>query len=332
MNEVNQVLLRLYETTQSASVSEFPEKVFSLIKDLVKFDSGGFCDFNQHPQLGLKLVSAVAHNMSAEDKLRARSEYINSEKVVGKNTLFTDDPALAQAFRQKGTSVSLSVLNSNQVKPNVAAYGIKTESLQTLTMVHGSSIHTSFQTISLLRTKADFEYTRSDEAIANIILPHVFQAFSIHRQLYAKSDDNSADSATVICSLSGHINFIDDAAVNFLHSEFHEWFPPFLPLKLLEKLSTTSEKIYIGKHFTVVAQLKKDLLFLNFRQITSFEKLSPTEIVIAEMLAQNETYKAIAQRLGNQPATVRNQAHSIYMKFGISGKAELAKILKNFRY
>ena len=63
----------------------------------------------------------------------------------------------------------------------------------------------------------------------------------------------------------------------------------------------------------------------------TFENLSPTELVIAEMLVRNETYKAIAQKLGNQPATVRNQAHSIYSKFGISGKAELAKIINKTR-
>lgn len=329
MDEINQVLLRLYETAQSASVSEFPEKIFPLIKSQVKFDSGGFCDFNQHPQVGLKLVSAVAHNISAEDKLRARAEYLNSESVANQNTLVTDDPALALAFRAKGRSVSLSVLGNNMIKPNVVAYGQKTESLQTLAMVGNTLDRKSFQTISLLRRKENFQYTRTDEAIANIILPHVFQAFSVHRQIHAKNTENAVNSGIAICSLSGNINFIDETAVSFLHSEFHDWIPPFLPSKLLEKLNVTSEKIYIGKQFTVTAQLKGNLLFLNFRRTTSMGKLSATELVIAEMLARNETYKAIAQRLGNQPATVRNQAHNIYVKFGISGKAELTRILKS---
>jgi DNA-binding CsgD family transcriptional regulator len=141
--------------------------------------------------------------------------------------------------------------------------------------------------------------------------------------------EDSVSSGTVICSLSGGIHFIDETAADLLHSEFLDWSSPFLPSKVLEKLGTTSEKIYIGKQFTVTTQLKGDLLFLNFRRTTSIEKLSLTELVIAEMLAQNETYKAIAQRLGNQPATVRNQAHNIYVKFGISGKAELARIMKS---
>lgn len=329
MDEINQVLLRLYETAQSASVSEFPEKIFPLIKKQIKFDSGGFCDFSQHPQSGLKLVSAVAHNISAEDKLRARAEYLHSENIVNPNSLATDDPALARAFREKGRSVSLSVLGNKTIKSNVVAYGQKTESLHTLAMVGNTPDRKSFQTMSLLRRKANFEYTRTDEAIANIIFPHVFQAFSIHRQIHAKSMENPFSSGIAICSLLGVIYFIDETAANFLHGECHDWIPPFLPSKLLEKLKVTSEKIYIGKQFTVTAQLKGDLLFLNFRRTISIEKLSATELVIAEMLAQNETYKAIAQRLGNQPATVRNQAHNIYVKFGISGKAGLIRILKS---
>lgn len=329
LEEINQVLLRLYETAQSASASEFPEKIFQLIKNQVKFDSGGFCDFNQHPQSGLKLVSAVAHNVSVEDKLRARTEYLTNEKFVNQNSLATDDPALAQAFRQKGRSVTLGVLGNDRIKPNVAAYGIKTSSLQTLAMVGNTPNRKSFQTISLWRSKADFEYTPTDEAIANFVLPHVFQAFSIHRQIHAKSMEDSVSSGTVICSLSGGIHFIDETAVDLLQSEFDDWIPPFLPSQILVKLGATSEKIYIGKQFTVTAQLKGDLLFLNFRQTTSIEKLSLTELVIAEMLIQNQTYKAIAQRLGNQPATVRNHVHNIYVKFGISGKAELTRIMKN---
>jgi len=47
--------------------------------------------------------------------------------------------------------------------------------------------------------------------------------------------------------------------------------------------------------------------------------------VIAEMLAKHETYKAIAQRLGNQPATVRNQAHSIYKNSGFRVKQSWLK-------
>jgi len=329
LNALNQVILKLYATTQSASASEFSENIFASIKSLVKFDSGGLCDFAQLPEAGLKLIAAVPHNVSTEDKQRSRTEYIDTEKVVGQNAIFTGDPLLKQAFRKKGNAVSLSVMHGARTTPNLIAYGVKTHALQSLAMVRSSAIHTSFQTISLWRAHADFEYTETDKAIADIILPHVFQAFSIHRQLHARAKNSVADGATAICSLSGHIQFIDPAAVEYLHGEFHDWQPPFLPPALLDHLRTTSEKIYITRRFTVVARLKEDLLFMVFRPSTSCDRLSATELVIAEMLARNDTYKAIAQRLGSQPATVRNQAHSIYVKFGISGKAQLARIMKD---
>jgi len=178
-----------------------------------------------------------------EDKLKARTEYIDAEKIVGQNTLLTDDPVLQQAFNRKGKSASVSVHNKQIVKPNVAAYAIKTDSLQTLTMVNGAS--TSFQTLSLWRSKPNLEFTQQDEAVANIILPHVFQAFSIHRKLHLQSENAPADTALAICTVAGQIRFMDDAAIYFLQTEFHVWRPLFLPASLFEILRMSSENFLL---------------------------------------------------------------------------------------
>lgn len=331
LNELHKTILEIYRTAQSTSASDFSEKIFSQVKYFLNFDSGGFCDFVQIPHAGLKLVAAVAHNVSTADKLRLREEYIGGENIVDTNSLATEDPSLVQAFHRKGTAVTFSVASGNHVKPNVAAYGAKTESLQTLTMIQGVSDEKSFQILSLWRAKADHDYTKSDESVANIILPHVFQAFSIHRQLYANTGHAAPAAGTAICSLSRQISFIDDAAVKFLHDEFPDWLPPFIPEKLMDGLRSTSEKVYVGKKFTVIVLLKNDSILLRFRPLVPQTKLSATELVVAEMLAKNASYKEIARQLGSQPATVRNQAHSVYTKFGISGKAELSKMMQNLK-
>jgi len=326
LNEINALLLEIYHASQNTSLSEFPDQVFSLIKKQINFDSGGFCDFSNSPTCEIKLVSAAAYNVSTYDKLSARQEYIEQEMVQGHNKLASADPSLVQAYKNKGVAVSLS-LNDKGIKSNVIAYGKKTDSFQTLTMVLVPPIRNRFQTISLWRRKNNVEYVQADNAKANVILPHIFQAFSINRQIHSISVANSPANGSAICSILGNILFIDEVAVDFLSNEFDAWIPPFLPELLLDKLRTASEKIYIGKRFTVTATRQKDLLFLSFIKATTVEKLSPTELVIDEMLCRNETYKAIAQKLGSQPSTVRNQAHSIYTKFGISGKADLAKIM-----
>ena len=325
MHEINKLILEIYHSSQHTAINEFPDKVFSLVKHQIGFDSGGFCDFDFNASSGIKLVSAAAHNISAHDKLRARQEYIDAEVVQGKNRLSTADPALAQAFKNKGRAVSLS-LRQKGLKSNVVAYGTKTDSHQTMTMVMTPPIAKRFQTVSLWRGKNNVEYVATDDAKANLILPHLFQAFGINRQLHQSSD--AAVTGSAISSLQGTILFIDEVAANFLLTEFQTWNPPFLPELLLEKLRSTPGKIYIGKQFTLTARRQKDILFLYFKRTRKLEKLSPTELVIAQMLARNETYKEIAQKLGNQPATVRNQAHSIYVKFGISGKAGLTNLLQ----
>jgi DNA-binding CsgD family transcriptional regulator len=324
LDEINDLLLKIYQTSQTTSHGEFTDKIFSLIKNQINFDSGGFCDFSNMGTSGIKLISAAAHNISPHDKLRARQEYIETETVEGLNTLASADPSFSLAFKHKGRSVSLSIKDKG-LKSNIVAYGEKTGSSQTLVMVLDSPTAQRFQTLSLWRRKTDINYLQTDHTKANIILPHIFQAFAINRQLHKNSAIKDPAHGTAICSLSGTISFIDEVAINLLLKEFHEWNPPFLPAMIMEKLRSTSEKIYIGKQFTLNAKRQKDVLFLNFKKSIRFERLSPTELVIAEMLARNETYKAIAQKLGNQPATVRNQAHSIYMKLGISGKAELTQ-------
>ena len=328
MDEINNLILNLYQASQNTSVSEFSDKAFELIKKGINFDSGGFCEFSTSTISGIKLVSAAAHNISTYDKLRARQEYIEPEIAEGPNKLVSEDPLLALAFKNKGKSVTLSI-SDKRLKSNVVAYGKTTDAFESMVMVLTPAIPDRFQSLSLWRRKNSTNYIQDDNSKANILLPHVFQAFAINRQIHKINEVKNPMNGTAICSLMGTIHFIDDVSIDFLYSEFHEWTPPFLPSILLEKLRSTSEKIYIGKQFTLIARQQKDLLFLNFKKTTTFEKLSPTELVIAEMLARNETYKAIAQKLGNQPATVRNQAHSIYSKFGISGKAELTKILTN---
>lgn len=327
MDELNRVLLQIYDATQAYAATEFSERLFSLVKSLIPFDSAGFCDFKDFGNSGIRLMSAAAHNISAHDKLRARREYLDLELVKGQNALTSDDPLLVLAFKSKGTAVSLS-LESKLLKPNLVAYGRKTEAMQTMTMVVPSHSQSGFQTLSLWRRKLELEYVRADHLKANILLPHVFNAFSINRRIHQASDADRSAAGTSICSMSGAIFFIDDVAVELLIGEFGNWNPPFLPDALLAVLRTTSQRMYIGKRFSVVARCQKDVLFLAFRKSVTMEKLSPTELVVAEMLVRNETYKAIAQKLGNQPATVRNQAHAIYTKFGVSGKAELAKAMQ----
>ena len=309
-------------------MAEFSGLAFNLIKQELQFDAGGFCDFTQGSSAGVKLIAAVAHNIDTAEKLSARAEYIQGESVKDDGKLSSDDPALTQALHQPGNAVLLSLDDKAKVKPNVYAYGKKTACLQTLTMALPALRQSGFQTLSLWRSKSQAEFVEQDHRIANLLLPHVFQAFSIHRQLCVSNPDPSGLVGTAICNLSGVLHFIEQTSLSLLQQDFPDWAPPFLPPKLLSHLRSSSVKIYISKHFTVRKQVKNHFLFLSFQKTSNLEKLSPTELLIAEMLANNDNYKSIAQRLGSQPSTVRNQAHSIYVKFGISGKAELAKVMQ----
>ena len=340
MDNLNSSLFSLYEAAQNATLKEFSDYVFPWMQTHLQFESAGICDFsqtqNQTTNLAsnlttklatpssIKLNSALAFEIDAAEKLKTRQELIANESMK-QNNLISDDPALARAFLLNGRTVNFAATTA--LPSNLYAYAKKTRAMNVLTMVIRDRSEQNFKTISLWRGSARDRYENKDEFSANLILPHALQALSINRRIHSSST-NSLNEASAIADASGILISCDPNAVTLMEKEFPDWSPPFLPKPLFNAVKNHEARRYLGKFLNVSAQRQHQLILLTFHEKPNSEKLSPTEFVIADMLIRNESYKEIAQKLGSQPATVRNHAHNIYVKFAVSGKAALAKAMQ----
>lgn len=329
MSKFNRQLLSLYTDAQHTSVSEFSEQSFLLLKGYIDFETGGFCEFAPSRATGIELTSASPYNICVKEKLNARRNYIGEEVIGSANkTIASDDLALQEAFKSNGAPVAFTI--EKGMRSNLFAYAKKTGSIQTLTAVNTTQSSLGFQTFSIWRSKAKDSFENDDIEIGKLLLPHIFQAISINRRIQT-NNIGMPNYYRAICSLSGIFHFIDTQTIELMRLEFNDWSPPYLPKSVLSSILSNSEKTFIGRNLTVHVTKIEDLLYLKIQRTVHFDKLTRTETAIAEMLAKSESYKAIAQKLGTQPSTVRNQAHSIYMKLGISSKSSLAKLFNLYR-
>lgn len=323
--QLNNKILGIYAHAQSDDIAGLSQAVFSSIKSVINFDSAGYCDFQLTSKADFKITSALSFNISAAEKLRARAEYVGIEKINADGKLESSDPLLCSAYNANGNSKFACV---SQLKNNaLAAYAKETEANNSLTMVIKDLPKSQVKTLSIWRGREKALFLPHEAAIADILLPHVFQSVAINQRVNQLKHTDTPDMMLAICTFDGVLRFIDELAVNLLQKEFTNWAPPLLPDKILHALQTVSKKTYISKHFTLSASRIDTLRYLKIRRAFTFDQLTPTELVVAEHIAKGLSYKAISQKLGTQPATVRNQVHNVYVKLGISGKAALMQMM-----
>ena len=203
-----------------------------------------------------------------------------------------------------------------------------TEALNTLTMVLPSSNGYPMQTLSLWRARSSARYTSAQCRLANAVLPHLFRAFLTNRELHVGKFYGSQHHS-LISALNGQIMYVDPALSALMFQHYPDWRPPFLPERLHRLLLADFSGVVQDGSLQVRWRQEHGLLFLSLTEIRIQLPLSPAESRVAQLLSEGLSYKEIARTLGNQPATVRNQAHQVYEKLGISGKAALMRYWKN---
>lgn len=272
------------------------------------------------------IKGAFAYKFVPEEKIKIRNELGISERHVQGRGVVGSDPHLEKCFQNRNRS---QIIDSRTVAdPRVVEYALKTGATHVLTMVPDDVGHGGFSALSLWRSEASDNYCEEDKRIADLILPHFFMALSINKK-FANTNEIFENTyyPPVICELNGRINFVDDEVFIYLQDKFQNWTPGFLPKIILDGLLADSSKIHVDKDFTAKGRVQNETLLVYISKKADTGSLTKIELKIAKLLSDDETYKQIALRLGTSPATVRNQAHSIYKKLNISKKSSIRSAL-----
>jgi DNA-binding NarL/FixJ family response regulator len=112
-----------------------------------------------------------------------------------------------------------------------------------------------------------------------------------------------------------------------MQTEWPAWREGHLPAPLLRHF-LSGERFYRGASLVVQQHVEHQLLFLRARPRCKADSLSERQLEVAVLVAQGQSHKAVAQRLGLAPATVRNHLQAIYDKLEVGKVAGLVDALR----
>lgn len=313
MQAYSRTLLELYGRAQECAPGEFIEDSMQIISRLLPFDSG----------------TAVRAQFSDDGEMRLQSMYAYRqpvEKLHDRDSLTSPDPALAEAFRRRGRSTSFDfALIDKRKYPDLIAYIRKYDVAQSMVYIPATPPAHGIGLVALWRASRKRNYTADDVALADLVLPHLFQARQINDRLHGGRRDGGA--LLLVSDSQGCLQFSDDDANHMLQAEWPAWHPPVLPPAFFRALRDGGSGSYTGRTLTARIRPQGKHLHIMLEPLTHRALLTPAELAIAELAAAGASYKEVAAQLRLSPATVRNQLHKVYDKLRISNKTALASAL-----
>jgi len=323
---ISDLLLSIYHEARNSETNAFVRNSFASMQKTLRFDSAAIISLGFSQAGDMQIKGAFGYKLSLEEKLKVRMEMGITERHVQGRGIVGSDPHLAKCFRNKNRA---HIVDSRTVPDaSVVEYARRTCALHVLTMVTDDSGGSGFSALSLWRGGEHDRYELSDQKVADLLLPHFFMALSINKQMANTnvSQDNTY-LPPIICNLNGLINFVEDAVFHFLQDQYPNWAPLYLPRVIIDGMNADASMIYVSKAFTAKGRVLNETLLVYISKKSESGSLTRNEYKIAQLLAQDATYKEIALQLGTSPATVRNQAHSIYKKLRISKKSSIRAAL-----
>lgn len=327
MDTFNKLLIDLYDNAQHAAPLPFIDYALGELKKVVVFDSCALADLSPTPDRRMEIRSLFLQSAPIE-RFYDRSRTMGDESLGRDGNLISQDTVLAQAFRQRGSSIAADVLAAYPSEQTLA-YCRKYDTAHSLAFVSSKTFGPMLPALGLWRGHRRNAYTRQQARNATVLIPHLLQAREINRRLQqGGAAPAAAQAATALANRDGQLYFADSAVVALLQREWKQWTPPLLPRAMVEALRRSAQQVFVGKAIRVQAQERSGLLHLaiDLRHEDS-GVLTAAEHRTALLAAQGLQYKEIARELGIAPATVRNQLHAAYRKLGVANKTALAAAL-----
>ncbi|HEY4317388.1 MAG TPA: helix-turn-helix transcriptional regulator [Herbaspirillum sp.] len=316
VEKMNALLLDLYGAAQESSVIEFHERALSIVKQALYFDSATIITANFSSKNEMAVRSIHAHNQPLE-KLHERSK------------LSSPDTVLLDAYKQRGNLLLEDARNIDKKEIDLINYCKKYEVAHTLVLVPKETTRNDVDLLALWRAKQKNVYSQQDAHYGQMMLPHLFQARAINRRIFSASQKSARpDRVSLLSDLNGCLYFVESDAISLLQTEWPEWTPPMLPSTLIETLRSSRNRQYLGKSIILNATVEGNLLDIQISSRPLGRMLTRSEQTVAWLASDGMSYKTIAKYLGNSPATVRNQLHSVYAKLEISNKSSLSQTLR----
>ncbi|MEQ1662088.1 MAG: helix-turn-helix transcriptional regulator [Thiobacillus sp.] len=306
----NRLLLDLHRTGQEAPLSQFQPAALELIQEIIPFDSAWWGNASAEP---LEIHRLHLHNCEASI-LEAYTPYMDQD--------FFREALMAhpgQTINMADLTTRARFVRTELYQKVGKRYKIEW-SLGTLLVEPVSSLQ---EFLTLWRHDAKRPFTEVERQTKELLMPHLADAHRAARLREVLDNSRERHACWAVADERGFLREITPGFVHCLRGHWPDWQGSRLPGALLAPVRDAQTARFGHRHMFITK--RGAFRYLQVREASAVDALSPREREIVARYAGGETYARIADALGIAPATVRNHIAHCYRKLAVNNKAELAR-------
>ncbi|MCV2360138.1 LuxR C-terminal-related transcriptional regulator [Paucibacter sp. TC2R-5] len=162
------------------------------------------------------------------------------------------------------------------------------------------------------------------------LLPHWVECLNIHRltsALRELSNHALPGHQLALVDASGQLHFAQNGVMQLLAREFGAAQGGAFPDALMSALRSDISR-FTGSQIVAARKLTTSgLWFVQLREKSDMDSLTPRELEICGLLCQGLTVKTAARQIQVAPSTVDNLRSLAYRKLGVRNRTELARAM-----
>ncbi|WP_322059285.1 helix-turn-helix transcriptional regulator [Paraburkholderia sp. J63] len=320
MDEVNALVLALYQRAREVPLEQFQGEALLAIKASLPFDVARWGTGRFDAQ-GLVFHTPFLYNDSPDSLL----DY---------TPIRDRDWVAFHCASRPGVTLNCYLPDLSRHSPELTAYAHRYRHEQGLVTGYHNPATGITASVSLYRAYEHSSFTEGERQLMQTLFPHLLEALRICQRLEVERIrlvDDSNRWSVAVSDLGGAICFAEE---NFLAAMQKEWpgaLPHTIPFELFRIIQAAPHRPTYGKHIVVVPFPTKSLIFLKSRPREPIDNLTAREREIAELVAAGLTHKEVAKTLNIAPSTVNNHLRAIHERVGAHNNAELATQLRYAR-
>lgn len=313
---VNQIILSLYRDGRDLHLHNFQDWALEQVRNVIPFDSAWWGNAAMEPPKihWIHLFNCDASIM--EDYPPYLDEDFFRAALIANPGVAINSCDLITRARFVRTALYRNVGKRYRVE----------WSLGTL-LVNTTSSLTEF--LTLWRHNPKKPFSEAERQTKELLMPHLAEAFRSVRLRHFLKEKEAPANTWALADDQGFLREVSPGFVARLQVHFPGWQGNRLPEPFAS--CVIEGNAYKSKMLAIAIRKTDNLRFLELKEKSVLDKLSPRETEIIERYAKGETYQAIALAVKLSPVTVRNHIAHCYKKLNVNNKAEMANLLTNKR-